>query len=63
MTGDDIEAEIRELAHDATRYALGHAIAVIDEYAAEHPDAMVHCVALASTLRRHSALLGMDGSE
>jgi len=60
---DELAGAIRNVALDATRYGLGHAIMLIDAYALENPDAQPHCTRLSATLRRHSALLGMDGSE
>ena len=63
MNRDDLTGVIRDIVLDSTRYGLGHAIMLIDAYAADNPDAQAHCDRLTSTLRRQSALLGVDGPE
>ena len=58
-----IATAVCEATVEGCRLGIGHAIMAIAEYAADHPDAQPHCDRLASTLRHHSAVLGMDGSK
>lgn len=46
---------IRQSINDALRLGIGHAIAVIEEYAVDVPVAKPFCDDLAATLRRHNA--------
>jgi hypothetical protein len=54
---------IRESLNDAVRYALGHAINVIDDYANATPPARPFCDDLTTILRNHSAGIGAQQEE
>ena len=53
-----IETLTAEAVVDAVRYALGHAIGVIEDYAAATPAAEPYCSDLVAVLRNHSGTFG-----
>ena len=58
---DDYEQKVAAYAEsitDAVRLGVGHAIQVIEDYAADVPAGKPFCDDLANMLRRHTASIG-----
>ena len=51
---------VRESIVDAVRIGIGHAIATIEDYAADYPNSKPHCDRLITMLRSHSAIAAVQ---